>query len=104
MTDGDLEMYKKIDSAQDEIVKDSEKSRGLMVGLLQRSMIEDPDGSGALTVRQLSKSMGLSDRTIRNRLGDLIDDGTIECVQVNRKTISGVYIRVPGYRIIETGL
>ena len=57
-----------------------------------------PDG--ALTVAEMSDSMGLSRGAVRNRVVPLVRSGRMECVWVMVTDITGRFQRLPAYRLI----
>lgn len=52
----------------------------------------------AMTVTQMQKATGLSEKKIRKTLRYLIDKGHIQCVPVYVKAINGTSVRSYGYR------
>lgn len=52
----------------------------------------------AMTVTQMQKATGLSEKKIRKTLRYLIDKGHIQCVPVYVKAINGASVRSYGYR------
>ena len=54
--------------------------------------------SDAMTVAQMQKATGLSEKRIRKTLRDLIDKGYIQCVPIYVKAINGASVRSYGYK------
>lgn len=54
-----------------------------------------------MTVAQMQKVTGLSEKRIRGMLRDLIDGKRVECVPVNINAINGASMRSYGYRVLN---
>lgn len=70
-----------------------------LIRLLSRTSDDQP--IDAMTVTQMQKATGLSEKRIRKILRDLIDQGRIECVRVYVRAIHGQNVQSNGYRVLS---
>lgn len=59
------------------------------------------DAEEASTVREIADRLGVSPKTVRERLRALKRAGRLECVTVYRESIDGRMTPVPGFRLRE---
>ena len=69
-----------------------------LLELLQAAVVEEQSG-GAMTSREISEALGVSQRTARIRIRKGLDSGLIEHCKVPRVSISDCNYLSDGYRI-----
>ena len=70
-----------------------------LVAALQRAQ-EQPGADGYMSMRELRRATGNTDRVLLRRLHALQEAGRLEVRTVSRINICGALQRVPGYRLL----
>lgn len=63
--------------------------------------VENNDPPGAMTRQELQESLGWSDKRILKELHRLNDEGRLESVMVSRETLTGIWRKIPAYRLMD---
>jgi len=82
-------------------ISESDARRMLIDALESVSNREETINSQALTSREIQAKTGRQRKSIQDDLRELIDDGQVECVWVERKRIDGKIQKVPAYKLIQ---
>jgi predicted ArsR family transcriptional regulator len=68
---------------------------------VQQALGGTADPEGAMSVKELSKALDITAEQVRDRLKELISQGSVEICRVPRTTMTGVVSRRYCYRLVR---
>ena len=72
-----------------------------LLAQVQKALGGTADPEGAMSVKELSKALDITAEQVRDRLKELISQGSVEICRVPRTTMTGVVSRRYCYRLVR---
>lgn len=76
-------------------------SQDALLDALQEALGQTEDPEGAMTIREISAKLDLNERSAREVVRGLIEDGRAEATKVRRVALDGRNALVSAYRLLD---